>query len=101
RVTRCSTCLAWVKRRSYTLFCFPLTTLPACSSGCPGYLIWPFSPNFLNQASHFCMDFCISSGDCAVGSLPRNRKVNSLIVGPLGLEHRTLDVRARRHRTFF
>src|SRR5262249_7299145 len=54
------------------------------SSGCPGYLIWPFSPSSLNQASHFCMDFCISSGDCAVGSLPRKRNVNSLIVCPLG-----------------
>src|SRR5262249_1421249 len=51
--------------------------------------MWPFSPNSLNQASHFCMDFCISSGDCAVGSLPRNRKVNSLIVCPsrVGASH--------------
>src|SRR5262249_43485093 len=61
------------------LFCFPLTTLPARSSGCPGYLMWPFSPNSLNQASHFCMAFCISSGDRPVGSSPRNKKANSLI----------------------
>src|SRR5215831_11139571 len=84
--------LASAKGPSWTLFCLPLTTLPVRSSGCPGYLMWPFAPSSLNQASHFCMDFCISSGDCAVGSLPRNRKVNSLIVCPLGLEHRTLDV---------
>src|SRR5258706_7584099 len=46
--------------------------------------MWPLSPSSLTHASHFCMDFCICSGDCADGSLPRNRKVNSLIVCPLG-----------------
>src|SRR5262249_16343752 len=61
------------------VFCLPLTTLPVPSSGWPGYLIWPFSPSSLNQATHFSMFFCICSGDADV-SLPRNRNVNSLIV---------------------
>src|SRR6266404_2200128 len=61
-----------------TAFCLPLTTLPVCSSGCPGSFMCPFSPSSLNHAIHFSMVFCICSGEGDT-SLPRNRYVNSLM----------------------
>src|SRR6266567_3576072 len=45
----------------------------------------PLSLRSLNHASHFCIDFCICSGERAVGSEPRNRKRNSDIKWLLAL----------------
>src|ERR1051326_505577 len=74
-----TTSLASAYGPSLIVFDFPWTTLPACSSGCPCSLMWPFVPRSFIQATHFCKCFCISSGDWDV-FLPRNRYVNSLIV---------------------
>jgi hypothetical protein len=43
--------------------CLLLTSLPASLRGCPGYLMWLFSFNSLSQATHFCIVFCVWSGD--------------------------------------
>src|SRR5215469_9583701 len=76
-----TTSLASANGPSVTLFCLPLTTFPECSSGWPISFKWPCSPSCLNHARHFSIVFCICSGEALV-SLPRYKKVKSLIVIP-------------------